>query len=342
MRRFFTAMSALVACALTLASAEAQDGVYTMKIATVAPEGTPWSDGLVQFKKNAETVSGGKLKVKVFLGGVLGDENETVLQTQKGQIQGVGASTGALATIVPELNVLEMPFLFRSAAEADYVLDGPALPTLEKAFRDRGLQLGFWSENGYRSFGTTFGFIKSPADLKGHKMRAQENNVHLAMYKAFGASPVPIPTTEVLTSLQTGVVDGYDQTPLYASAAQWVSNTKYYTLTNHIYQPAAIVVNKAWFDSLPADIQKVITGTRADLMVKMRKEIRALHPILVANFSAMKVQTYTPTAAELSSFEGPAKTARDAYIADSKTTAGEKAIYKLIIDSLTKFRAGQK
>lgn len=341
MRRFLPALVALVACLVVLPFAQAEDGVYTLKIASVAPEGTPWSDGLAQFKKSAELASGGKLKVKLFLGGVLGDENETVLQTQKGQIQAVGASTGAIASIIPELNVLELPFLFRTAAEADYILDGPALPTLEKAFRDRGLQLGFWSENGYRSFGTTFGFIKNPADLKGHKMRSQENDVHLGMYKAFGASPVPIPTTEVLTSLQTGVVDGYDNTPLYASAAQWLSNTKYFTLTNHIYQPAAIVVNKAWFDSLPADIQKIVIGVRADLMVKMRKEIRALHPILVSNFTAMKVQTYTPTAAELATFETPAKVARDTYIS-TKATAGEKALYKLIIDNLTKYRAGAK
>lgn len=341
MRRFLPALVALVACLAVLPFAQAQDGVYTLKIASVAPEGTPWSDGLTQFKKAAETASGGKLKVKLFLGGVLGDENETVLQTQKGQIQAVGASTGAIASIVPELNVLELPFLFRTAAEADFILDGPALPTLEKAFRDRGLQLGFWSENGYRSFGTTFGFIKNPLDLKGHKMRSQENDVHLGMYKAFGASPVPIPTTEVLTSLQTGVVDGYDNTPLYASAAQWLSNTKYFTLTNHIYQPAAIVVNKAWYDSLPADLQKIVIGVRADLMVKMRKEIRALHPILVSNFTAMKVQTYTPSATELATFEAPAKTARDTYIS-TKATAGEKALYKLIIDNLTKYRAGTK
>ena len=341
MRRFFSALVAFVACLALLPVASAQDALYTMKIASVAPEGTPWSDGLAQFKKSAEAASGGKLKVKLFLGGVLGDENETVQQTQRGQIQGVGASTGALATIVTELNVLEMPFLFRSAAEADYILDGPALPTLEKAFRDRGMQLGFWSENGYRSFGTTFGFIKSPLDLKGHKMRSQENDVHLAMYKSFGASPVPIPTTEVLTSLQTGVVDGYDQTPLYASAAQWLSNTKYYTLTNHIYQPAAIVVNKAWYDALPPEIQQIIIGVRSGLMMTMRKEIRALHPILVSNFSAMKVQTYTPTATELASFETPAKSAREAYLA-GKATAGEKALYKLIIDNLSKYRSGAK
>lgn len=322
--------------ALVVSRAHAEDGVYTMKIATVAPAGTPWSDGLDQFKKMAEAASGGRLKVKVFGGGVLGDENETVQSTARGAVQGVGASTGALASIVPELSVLELPYLFKNAAEADYILDTVALPVLEKAFRDRGLQLGFWSENGYRSFGTNFGFIKSPADLKGHKMRAQESPVHLAMYRAFGASPVPIAVTEVLTSLQTGVIDGYDNTPLYASAAQWMTATKYYTLTRHIYQPAAIVVNKAWFDALPADLQKIILGARADLAVKMRKEIRALDPILVGNLSSMKVQVYQPTAAELATFDAPAKAARDTYL--SKASAGEQALYKQIVGGLAAYR----
>lgn len=338
MRHLLLAAASLCACLLLLPGAQAADPIV-LKLATVAPEGTPWSDGLAQFKTLVETKSGGAIKVKLFLGGMLGDENETVQQTQRGQIQGVGGSTGALATLVPEVNVLELPFLFRNAGEADKVLDGVALPVLEKAFRARGLVLGFWSENGYRSFGTSFGFIKSPADLKGRKMRSQENPVHLEMYKAFGASPVPIPTTEVLTSLQTGVIQGYDQTPLYASAGQWLSSTKFYTLSNHIYQPAAIVFNKTFFDGLSAPNQAVLLAARAELVPKMRREIRALNPILLENFPLMGVQLYTPNATELASFEAPAKTARDAYMA--KASTGEKELYKLITADLSKMRSGK-
>ena len=338
MRHLLLAAASLCACLLLLPGAQAADPIV-LKLATVAPEGTPWSDGLAQFKTLVETKSGGAIKVKLFLGGMLGDENETVQQTQRGQIQGVGGSTGAIATLVPEVNVLELPFLFRNAGEADKVLDGVALPVLEKAFRARGLVLGFWSENGYRSFGTSFGFIKSPADLKGRKMRSQENPVHLEMYKAFGASPVPIPTTEVLTSLQTGVIQGYDQTPLYASAGQWLSSTKFYTLSNHIYQPAAIVFNKTFFDGLSAPNQAVLLAARAELVPKMRREIRALNPILLENFPLMGVQLYTPNATELASFEAPAKTARDAYMA--KASTGEKELYKLITADLSKMRSGK-
>ena len=100
--------------------------------------------------------------------------------------------------------------------------------------------LAFWSENGFRHFGTKDKPIKSPADLRGKKMRSQESFVHLEMWKAFGASAVPIATTEVLTALQTGTVDGFDQATLYAIAASWYKSIKFFTVSNHIYQPAII------------------------------------------------------------------------------------------------------
>ena len=123
----------------------------------MAPEGTPWADGLTRFASQVKADSQGRVDVRPFLGGVLGDENESVQSVQRGQIQGVGASTGALASIVPELNVLELPYLFKSAEEADYVLDKVVLSSVEKLFADRGLILGFWSENGYRCFGSNWG-----------------------------------------------------------------------------------------------------------------------------------------------------------------------------------------
>jgi tripartite ATP-independent transporter DctP family solute receptor len=341
MRTLRRLLPALVLAFLGLAlRARAADGVTTLRIASVAPEGTPWSSGITQFKKQVEGATAGKLTVKPFLGGVLGDENETALSCQRGQIQGVAASTGALASIVPELAILELPYLFRNAAEADYVLDKVILGDLEKAFRAKGLVLGFWSENGYRSFGTNFGAVKSPAALKGHKMRSQESPVHLAMYRAFGASPVPIPVTEVLTSMQTGVIDGYDNTALFAMAAQWTSVTKHFTVTEHIYQPAAIVYNAAWFDALPADQKSAILGARTSLAPQMRKEIRALNPILIQNLGEMGVQVHKLTAAERAAFDGPAKTARDTYLA--KATPAEKALYTKITTALDTYRKAAK
>ncbi|HNH47819.1 MAG TPA: TRAP transporter substrate-binding protein DctP [Myxococcota bacterium] len=330
---------------LFLSPAQAQQAAYVLKIASVAPDGSPWAEGLKEFKGQAEKLAGGKLQVKLFIGGVLGDENETVLQTQRGQIQGVGASTGALASLVPDLSVMELPFLFNNAKEADHVLDNVVFKSSEAAFQSKGLVLGFWSENGFRCFGSSYGPIKTPADMKGRKMRSQENPVHIEMYKAFGATPVPIPTTEVLTSLQTGVVEGYDNTPLFAFAAQWTSGTKYFSVTRHMYQPAAIVYNKTWFDALPADVKTALLSARVvqpgqtvPLTQKLRDEIRAMDPILLENLKSMKIQVYQPTSADLAAFQGPAKVARDSYMS-TKASSGEKAMYAQIDAGLKAYRS---
>src|SRR5688572_14561818 len=102
------------------AGAEDKKDTYTMKIATVAPDGTPWADLLKKYKKDVEKASEGRITVKLFLGGTLGDENESVLKCKRGQVEAVGASTGAIASQVPEVNVVEVPYLFRSAEEADH------------------------------------------------------------------------------------------------------------------------------------------------------------------------------------------------------------------------------
>lgn len=327
---------ALSVCVCAVARAA---DVPTMKIASVAPEGTPWASGLTELKKLVDEKAPGALKIKPFLGGTLGDENETVQAVQRGQLQAVGASTAALASVVPELAMLELPYLFRNAAEADFVLDGVALPVLEKAFADRGLVLLMWSENGYRAFGTRFGRVTSPAALAGHKMRSQESPVHLDWYRTLGASPVAIPVTEVLTSLQTGVIDGYDNTPLYAFAAQWTSATQHYTLTNHIYQPAAIVANRKFFDALPENVRQVLLSSRQSLMGKMRKEIRALNPILLQNLTDVGIDVYTPSTAELAAFEAPAQKARAQWLAKAKPA--DKALYDQIQKALAARRGGK-
>lgn len=311
----------LVAAGLFTAKPALAEEPIVMKIATVAPNDTPWADLLKKYQKDVEKQSGGRIKVKLFLGGTLGDENESVLKCKRGQVEAVGASTGALASQVPEINVVEIPYLFRDAAEADHIIDTIVTPELDKLFPEYGLILGFWSENGFRHFGTKDKFVKSPADLKGKTMRAQESPIHLAMYRAFGASPSPIPTTEVLTALQNGTVDGYDQALLYAIAASWYKSAKYVTLSGHIYQPAAIVFNKDWFNKLPADLQKVIVDNGRKLQTKGRKGVRAMEPQLIEILKEEGVNVHTPTAAEREKFEKAAEPVRKEYRKMGKNAA---------------------
>jgi tripartite ATP-independent transporter DctP family solute receptor len=314
------AVGALAAGLALSGSSPAQaEEPFTVILASVAPADSPWSALLTKYKKEVEAKSGGRIKIKPKLGGMLGDENETVTKTVRGQIQAVGASTGAVGTQVPELNVVELPYLFDSAEEADQVIDEVLTPELEKVFRKRGLVLAFWSENGFRHFGTREKPVKSAADLKGQKMRAQESPVHLAMYKALGAAATPIPTTEVPQALATGNVDGFDQSLLYAIATAWHKSVKHVSLTGHIYQPGVIVYNAAWFDKLPADLQKLLIDEGRALQQKGRKAVRDINPDLVKILESEKVTVYNPTAAEKKAL---AEVAKKSY-AGLKTSQGK-------------------
>lgn len=280
-----------------------EDAKLVMTLATVAPADSPWHAVMVKFEQAVESKSNGKLDVRLKIGGVLGDENETVMKCRRGQIQAVGASTGAIASIVPEINLVELPYLFRTAEEADHILDNVILQPMSDLFRERGLVLGFWSENGYRNFGTRDGPVKSPADLRGKKMRAQESPVHMAMYKAFGAAAVPIPTTEVPQALATGNVDGFDQSALYTIAASWYKSIQHYTLSEHIYQPAVISYNLEWFDKLPAAIQKILVEEGRAVQPKGRKLVRQITPELVGMLEAQQVTVHRLTPEERLVFE---------------------------------------
>jgi len=268
--------------------------------------------------------------------GALGDENETVTKCSRGQIQAVAASTGALGTKIPELNVVELPFLFRNTEEADQVIDKILTPEFEKIFKERGLILGMWSENGYRNFGTNDKPIKTPADLKGKKMRSQESQVHMMMYKAFQAAAIPIPATEVPQALATKNVDGFDQALLYTIAAGWQQSIKFMTISEHIYQPAAIAFNGSWFNKLPADIQKVVIEEGRAAQSKGRKAVRKINPELKEILKAEKVTVVELTPQEKKVFEEQSKPVYEEF----RKTFGPKAsrLLDMIQTELKKIR----
>ena len=282
--------------------ARAADGPITLKLATIAPEGTPWADQVTAYKKQVETASKGRLRIKAFLGAALGDENQTVAECRRGAIALWGGTTAALATSVPEISVLELPYLFRSPEEADRILDVVLLAELKSRLLARGYVLVLWSENGFRSFGTKWGPVKLPEDLKGHKMRSQESLVHLETYRALGALPQPIAVTEVLPALQTGVVDGFDNTPLYTFAASWHLAIKHFTLSEHIYQPGVVLVSKKEFDKLPAELQQCLTAGMEGISKEGRAAVREMAPLLLENFASAKIPVYRPSAGERAAF----------------------------------------
>ncbi len=284
-------------------SAQAEE--YSLTFRSVAPEGTPWADQLNRLKKQWEKESGGRLKVKVILG--RGNETALVRQCKAGEIQAVGVSTSAMLDDAPEMGVFELPFLFKDYAQADNVIDNVLFASVEKLLQDYGFQLFIFSENGFRNYAAKGKFVKTPADLATLKMRSQENWIHMETYRALGGNPVSVSVAEVLTSLSTGQTDGFDNTALFAFAASWYTKIDHWTISDHIYQPAAIVFNKAWFDGLPDDIKKMLLSGRKTETVNGRAAIRKLAPALLKNLEGKGVKMYKLTDAEKEAFRTKTK-----------------------------------
>ncbi|MCA9706839.1 MAG: TRAP transporter substrate-binding protein [Myxococcales bacterium] len=330
-RRFVQASAAAAASTFFIGRARADEPEFVIKAATAAPPGTPWAKQLSKLKKVIKEQSEGRIKVKTYLGAALGSEEATVEATKRGAIHMWGGSAAALASAVPEITCLELPFLFDTEKTADRILDTVIREDLDALLWDRGYKLLFFSENGYRSIGSAFP-INSPADLKGKKMRSQQSEVHLDAWKSMGASPVPIPVTEVLSSLQTGVVEGFDNTPLFAFAASWHQAITHFTLTKHIYQPGIVLASRKLWETLPPDLQTIVLGDPADLAKKGRRGVRSIGPMLEQNFVDSGIELVKLSSSDRAAFASKAGEVHDKF---RKATSKEgKALFDKIKQAL--------
>lgn len=284
-----------------------------LRVATIAPDNTPWADQLESLEARVEEESGGRIEVRPFLAQSDG-EVSLARQCKDGSLEAVGVTTGALASLVPELSVFELPFLFDNLDQADSVIDNHLYDPVAEVLRSNGFQLYLFSENGWRNFATSNGtFIHTPEDLAALQMRSQENWVHEEMYRALGGNPVTIPATETTTALSNGNVQGFDNTALYAQAAGWHTFIDSWTVSNHIYQPGVVVYNAEWFDSLPADLQEILLSNRSQETTSGRRAIRSLTPLLLQNLEALGVTVEEMTEEERSAFRAATQGLQDEF-----------------------------
>lgn len=269
---------------------------------TIAPDGTPWAEQMTRIKRRIEKESNGRVKVACYFNGRRGSEREMLTELRHGKLQGAGLSNAIIATEVPELAVLELPFLFRNDAEVDFVIDEVVGKDLEAKIAEKGIFLNFWAENGWRSIGTRTRAVHAPADAKGLKVRAQETPINVELWKRLEATPTEIPLNEVLSALQTGLIEGFDQTPVYMSAAGWHTQIKYYTLTEHVYQPACLVYNKRFIESLPDDLRKIVIGDGRAESAENRRRVRAMAADVVKELEAAKIEVIRLSDAEKDAF----------------------------------------
>jgi|MDSW01.2.fsa_nt_gb TRAP-type C4-dicarboxylate transport system substrate-binding protein len=289
------------------------------KACTVVPQGTPWEQALKGIIKHVRKDTAGRVKVKVYWGGAKGSEQECLAKVKANKLQMLGLTVSGVNSEIPAFEVLDLPFLWDSVAEADYVLDKYLTGPATKLLRDKGFVFYQWNENGWHGIGTKGKFIKSPADAAGLKMRVQPSIVHPLTWNAMGSEPVALSPNDTADALASGKANAFSQTPIYTFAANWQMHITHYTISNHIYQPGFIGYSTKFFDALEPDIQKALLANVAEDQAFGRKAVRKLGPQLLENLDSFGIKMYTLTAAEKKQFSAKAKEIRKAFEAKSAT-----------------------
>jgi len=256
--------SALVGAAMFAGAATAAEP-YVFKFTTSDP-GDPMVASTAAMalvmKERMETLSGGKIKFEFYPTGQLGDHRSVIQQIRRGTVGGGNIAVGVLGSLYyPKLGVIDLPFLFKSRAHFRRVManENPFIQNLiEEVAKASGIRVLGFHPYGFRHMTNNKRAIATPADMAGLKIRTMEIVPHQEMIKSLGASPVPIPYLELYTSLQTGVVDGEENTPSNIIMQKFYQVQKYMTVTNHLMTVGAVIINNDWFKSLSPELRQAV------------------------------------------------------------------------------------
>jgi tripartite ATP-independent transporter DctP family solute receptor len=269
-RHFIGAALASSLFALPIA-AGAQDKMV-IKAADVHPPGYPNVVAIENLGKKLEKETNGRLTVQMYPSMQLGGEKEMIEQAQVGALQIARVSVGTLGPVVDDLNVFNLPFMFRDEAHARHVIDGPIgdeLLAKVTASPARLVGLG-WMDAGTRNVYTSKPITK-PADLKGLKMRTMGNPLFVETMNAMGGNGVPLGYNELYSALQTHVVDGAENNPPSMLTANHYQVVKVYSLTGHLIIPEMFVFSKVSWDKLSAADQALIKKHSREAQLEQRQ-----------------------------------------------------------------------
>lgn len=260
----------------------------------------PQGQAVSRFAELVGQKSGGKMKVKLYPGGALGNDVTMISALQGGTQEMVVPDTSTLVGIggLKEFGVLNLPFLFNNGKEADAVLDGPFGQKLLAKLPEKGLiGFGFW-ENGFRQVTNSRRPINKAEDFAGLKIRVIQNPLFIDTFTSLGANGLPMPFPEVYTALETKTVDGQENPMATILASKFYEVQKHAVLSNHIYSVWALLMSKKFWDRLTPDEQKIITEAATEAKDYERNTIRAYDAKALEELKAKGMQVTTLPEAE--------------------------------------------
>ena len=261
---------ALLLCAVLVST---YSHAATFKIATVAPDGTSWMNEMRAGAEAIQKRTEGRVVIRFYPGGIMGNDKSVLRKIRINQLQGGAITGGGLAEILPEAQMYNLPFLFRDFEEADYVrgkMDPVLLDDLKKAG-----YIGFGISEGGFAYLMSNAPVAGVADLKDHKVWVPEGDIiSRTAFEATGISPISLPLTDVLTGLQTGLVDTVAATPTGAIALQWHTRVKYLTDTPLMYIYGTLVLKRSAFEKLSAADQKAVHEVMGSVFKRLNEQNR--------------------------------------------------------------------
>lgn len=305
--------------ATLLLTLSATAAATTLKIATLAPDGTSWMKMMRQGAEEISQRTAGRVKLKFYPGGVMGNTGSVLQKMRIGQLQG-GAFTGSdLATVYPDAQLYSMPLVFRTYEEVDYVRQRMD-DTLVKGLADHGMVVLGISNGGF-----AYMMCEKPlrilGDLKGQKVWTPEGDILTgAMFESAGVSPIPLPVADVYTGLQTGLLDTVAGIPTGIIAFQWYTSVTHLTDVPLMFLSGMLTIDSKAFDRIKADDQEIVRAVMGNIFSKLDAINRADNESARTALQNQGIVFVHPDAAQQDNWESMAKQVRETLIRRAKYT----------------------
>jgi len=265
--------------------AETDGKTYEIKLAFASPPTHPWTKAAHIFKENVEKRTNNKVTVTVYDSGKLGTLPETTESVQAGNIEMTLMATMTMSSFVPEVQILDFPYLFPTSEIAQTILDGEIGEAIKEPISKAGFYVPCFLDNDYRCISNTKKALVHPEDAKGLKIRIPETPMLSAWLQSIGANPTMIAASETYSSVQSGVVDGQENGVLLTMTDKYYEVVDYFTDTNHIYGAAVALFNQKFWDSLPEEYQVILQEECENLRDTSRQMIADERGMLLEQMS---------------------------------------------------------
>ncbi|WP_169569243.1 TRAP transporter substrate-binding protein [Sneathiella limimaris] len=285
-----------------------------IRFSTAAPEKTPWAIYAHQIAESVKKDTSGTIKVQVFSGSQLGNEQDVIRQVARGRIHMGSFSNTAASLMVPEIALLAAPYIWDSLEQADCALDNHLFSIFQNKFEEKGLIILGWTEVGNRGYAFTSP-VNGLADLAGKKMRVAPTKASSLTADGFGANAVVLPITEVASALQTGLVEGADLPGLVYTALGFSKIAPNWIASNHSHQVGMVLMSQKVWKRLSDEQQSAFLKARQS-PVKLRQMVRGAEKSSLAKFSENGGRVIELNADQMANWRRTAKAARDSLIED--------------------------